>query len=213
MTDEAILETELLEDIPDDHRPDDAYIAAKLRVDNEFKRRVGASIQRKFKRNFQGGIGTGYTTSDEIWCHFKPTEEQLEKWIKEEGRGEARIDEHAATSGDGGDDVNQSKDDSGSRSEQDAKNQATLLSDADQEQRSEDSEGRDELPTSSRDEDKQCIRAEDQSSATQGKKGTEADGHSQAHVSAAASADASNDTPQETWLGILPSLRDGPQKS
>ena len=58
---------------------------------------MAASLQRKFKRNFQGGMGTGYTTSDEMWCFYKPSDEALQHWINEEGRGEKRIDEDRAT--------------------------------------------------------------------------------------------------------------------
>ncbi|KAH7394455.1 platelet-activating factor acetylhydrolase, isoform II-domain-containing protein [Pyrenochaeta sp. MPI-SDFR-AT-0127] len=101
MTDESILQTPLLDEIPDDHRPDDEWIAARLRVDHEFRRRMAAGLQRKFKRNFQGGMGTGYTTADEMWCHYKPTDEELTKWIEEEDRGEKRIDEDGAIQGRG----------------------------------------------------------------------------------------------------------------
>jgi len=92
-------------------------------------------MQRKFKRNFQGGMGTGYTTSDEVWCHFKPTMEQLEKWIKEEGRGEARIDEKSAVQGD----TDLSTDSDGDRS----KNGGAIgLSDADEDERVNDMEAK-----------------------------------------------------------------------
>jgi platelet-activating factor acetylhydrolase len=209
MTDESILRTEILEDIPDDHRPDDEWIAAKLRVDHEFKRRMGASIQRKFKRNFQGGMGTGYTTSDEVWCHFKPTEEQLEKWIKVEERGEKRIDEQAATRGDGGDAVVHTGENANSTDVGDS-DQTTSLSDADQDSRRDDSEGREGVTC---DGETQNDRPAVQSSAPQSRKGDEASGHTQANVSAATADDTSNNAPTDTWLGILPALRDGPQQA
>jgi len=207
MTDESILHTEIIEDIPDDHRPDDEFIAAKLRVDHEFKRRMGAGIQRKFKRNFQGGMGTGYTTSDEVWCHFKPTEEQLEKWIKDEERGQKRVDEQAATRGDGGNATVHTGDDPGSKEGDDADDQPTLLSDAEQERRRDSSEGQQEVSTG-RDtqHDHPAVRSS-------GSRGNEADGSRQANVSAATADDTSNDASPETWLGILPALRDGPQQA
>jgi platelet-activating factor acetylhydrolase len=97
MTDEHILETPLTEETPDDHRPDDEWIAARLRVDNPFRRRIASGLQRKFKRNIRESTGEGYTTSDEMWCFFKPTDEKLQEWIDKEERGEKRIDEGHAT--------------------------------------------------------------------------------------------------------------------
>jgi platelet-activating factor acetylhydrolase len=189
MTNESILQTEILEELPDEHRPDDEWIAARLRVDHEFKRRVAAGLQRKLKRNFQGGMGTGYTTSDEVWSHFKPTEEQLEKWINEEGRGEARIDEQAAMRGKRPDAASE---DSSSESDHNKDGEITSLSDADAERQCDDSE----VHTASL-EDK-----EEQSSSWQ----------VPIDASAATAGDASNDAPQDTWLGMLPALRDGPQQ-
>lgn len=95
MTDECILQTDLLDEIPSEHRPDDEWIAARLRVKHEFRKRVAAGLQRKVKRKFWGGMGTGYTTSDEVWCHYKPTENQLRRWIEQEHKGETRIDEQS----------------------------------------------------------------------------------------------------------------------
>ncbi|RAR01732.1 platelet-activating factor acetylhydrolase [Stemphylium lycopersici] len=97
MTDEHILQTPLMEETPNEHRPNDQWIAARLRVDNEFRTRMAAGIQRKFKRNLKGGTEAGYTTSDEMWCFFKPSDEALKKWIDNEDRGEKRIDESHAT--------------------------------------------------------------------------------------------------------------------
>jgi platelet-activating factor acetylhydrolase len=170
MTDESILQTELLKEMPNDHRPDDQWIAARLRVDHEFKKRMVAGVQRKVKRNFQGGMGTGYTTSDEVWSHFKPTEEQLEKWINEEHRGETRIDEKSAMEGNPGDATDDSADSSGLGSCSIKDGQAISQSEADEGQRP-------------------------------------------ATASAATAENTSNDAPQDTWLGVLPALRDGPQQA
>jgi platelet-activating factor acetylhydrolase len=89
MTDESLLATDLLQEIPDEHRPTDQWIAAKLRVDHEFRTRVAAGMQRKFKRNLKGQ--RSYSTEEEVWMHFKPDTEKLENWINEEGRGEERV--------------------------------------------------------------------------------------------------------------------------
>lgn len=98
MTDEDLLNTELLEEMPTEHRPTDQWIAAKLKVPHEFRTRLTAGMTRHFKRNEKGE--TVYSTGDEVWMHFKPTEEELERWIKVEDRGEERIDsEHATKQG------------------------------------------------------------------------------------------------------------------
>lgn len=97
MTDEHILQTPLMEETPNDNRPDDEWIAARLRVDNTFKKRLASGFQRKFKRNFRENADEGYTTSDEMWCFFKPTDEGLQKWIDNEDKGEKRIDEDHST--------------------------------------------------------------------------------------------------------------------
>ncbi|KAF2030534.1 hypothetical protein EK21DRAFT_111849 [Setomelanomma holmii] len=205
MTNESILRTELIEELPDEHRPDDAYIAAKLRVDHEFKKRVAAGLQRKLKRNFQGGMGTGYTTSDEVWSHFKPTEEQLEKWINEEGRGEARIDEQTAMKGDG---PNVASDDSNLGGDNNRDGEATSLSDADEERRRTDVERHTD---SQNDENVPRDLREVSPTAVEGKDRDTGAG-SPIYASAAAPVDASNDAPQDTWLGMLPALRDGPEQ-
>ncbi|KAJ5020930.1 hypothetical protein J3E73DRAFT_435189 [Bipolaris maydis] len=59
-------------------------------------KRLASGLQRKFKRNFRESASEGYTTSDEMWCFFKPTDEGLQKWIDNENKGEKRIDEDHA---------------------------------------------------------------------------------------------------------------------
>lgn len=205
MTDESILQTHILDEMPSDHRPDDEWIAAKLRVDHEFKKRMAAGVQRKFKRNFQGGMGTGYTTSDEVWCHYKPTEEQLEKWINQEDRGEKRIDEQSAMKGDGGDSV----DDSMSTSAVDREDQTTL-SDVDDGGLSDDTK----RATASHNNG-HIQRGEQRISSTMAEdmNGGDSGGIKPTDASADAAGDASEEAPQESWLGMLPALRDGPQQT
>jgi platelet-activating factor acetylhydrolase len=99
MTDEGLLETELLGEVPNEHRPTDQWIAAKLKVPHEFRTRLTAGVQRHFKKKSKKGEAA-YNTGDEVWMHFKPTATELEKWIKEEDRGDERIDpNHAMKSG------------------------------------------------------------------------------------------------------------------
>jgi platelet-activating factor acetylhydrolase len=209
MTDESILRTELVDELPNEHRPDDEWIAARLRVDHEFRKRIAASVQRKIKRNFQGGMGTGYTTSDEVWSHFKPTEEQLERWINQEGRGENRIDEQAAMKGDRGDTTDGTVDSSGESSESTGDGEMRPLSNADEEHWIDDSERR----TSPRGEGTTPQRQQEASSGVlEDEKHGNATGHKHTNVSAATAGDTSNDAPPDTWLGMLPALRDGPQQ-
>lgn len=95
MTDEGLLETELLAEVPDEHRPTDQWIAARLKVPHEFRTRLTTGVHRHFKHKSKMGEAK-YSTGDEIWMHFKPTATELQKWIREEDRGEERIDSNHA---------------------------------------------------------------------------------------------------------------------
>lgn len=189
MTDEHALEIPLLEEIPEEHRPDDQWIAARLRVDNEFRKRMAAGIQRKFKRNFQGGMGTGYTTSDEMWCFYKPSDEALQHWIDEEERGEKRIDEDRATA------ANEEHQDSDHRSADDAeKDESTLRSEGDGNSKDTSS------PQTQHEATSEPVRDgyhDDE------KRDVDSNG-----TSAAVGTD--EDAPANTWMGVIPTLRHGP---
>ncbi|KAF2127973.1 hypothetical protein P153DRAFT_319134 [Dothidotthia symphoricarpi CBS 119687] len=104
MTDESILDTALLDEVPTEHRPNDQWIAARLKVKNEFRTRVAARWRRRVKQVNGGKQPKGYTTQDEVWNHFKPSDQRLEDWIVKEGRGEKRIDTKHALNGEGEDD-------------------------------------------------------------------------------------------------------------
>lgn len=199
MTDEQILQTPLMEETPNEHRPNDQWIAARLRVDNEFRTRMAAGIQRKFKRNLKGGTGAGYyTTSDEMWCFFKPSDEALKKWIDNEDRGEKRIDEPHATAHDNG--VQQS-----SRPGAYEPELATSLSDAERDDktlRSEDDSGSKNTPggQTEREHSPEPVRDkfhDDEKSAS-------VDG-GQRRISAAAGP--GEEAPANTWMGAIPPLR------
>jgi len=86
MTDEGLLNTDLLEDVPSEHRPTDQWIAARLKVPHEFRTRLTAGVERHFKKKNDKGQ-TIYSTGDEIWMHFKPTKKSLDDWVEKEGRG------------------------------------------------------------------------------------------------------------------------------
>jgi len=211
MTDESILRTELIDEIPDDHRPNDEWIAARLRVDHEFRKRVAAGLQRKFKRNLQGGMGTGYTTSDEVWSHFKPTEEQLDKWINEENRGATRIDEQDAMKGDAEDITNDAgeQDDTNVTSNND---ETTLSSNAGPGQvgaMTQEKESHSDHSTLHDQHDTSVSTLQDE------ERGGTADDTTKASVAAPNANDAvtSPVAPPHTWLGVIPALRDGPQQA
>lgn len=206
MTDESILQTPILPEIPNEHRPDDEWIAARLRVDHEFKKRVAAGVQRKFKRNFQGGMGTGYTTSDEVWCHFKPTEEQLEKWIHDEDRGENRLDPQSAMDGQGEATAHSST--SEFRTASKSKEGEAASQNDDEVQRGEKSGAK----TASRSDEK-SLRSTHKASSTTSQSEDTNNATTQASTAASVpSTDgATTDAPHGTWLGMLPALRDGPR--
>jgi platelet-activating factor acetylhydrolase len=197
MTDEKILDTFLMEDIPDDHRPDDQWIAARLRVDHEFRKRVAAGLQRKFKRNFQGGMGTGYTTSDEMWCFYKPSDEDLQTWINAEDRGEKRIDEDRATApADGTQNSDHAAADgprSASPIRSDAETNESTLQDNDF--------------GSAKDDPSQQTGYEVRDRYDDAEKDTRKKSR---EVEASAAAGQGEDTPSSNWLGVFPKLRDGP---
>lgn len=77
MTDEGLLKTELLEDVPDDHRPEDEYIAARLKVPHEFRMRMLSKTERKAKRKRARGY---QKAGDEIWMHVKTDEDDVMAW-------------------------------------------------------------------------------------------------------------------------------------
>ncbi|KAL1795054.1 hypothetical protein ACET3X_006870 [Alternaria dauci] len=197
MTNEKILETPLMEDIPNEHRPTDEWIAARLRVDNEFRKRLAAGLQRKFRRNFQGGMGTGYTTSDEMWCFHKPSDEDLQKWVNAEDRGEKRIDEDRATAPT---EESQNSDHtvadalgSASHTRSDSETSGSTL-------RSND-EGDVKHGPSYRTGHEVRDRYDDAEKTTSGKSGG---------VEKSAATGQGEDAPSSNWLGVLPKLRDGP---
>jgi platelet-activating factor acetylhydrolase len=198
MTDEKILQTSVTEELPDDHRPDDEWIAARLQIDHEFRKRVAASVQRKFKRNFQGGMNTGYTTGDEMWCHYKPSDEELRKWIEEEGRGEKRLDEDNAVKGDG--------DELDNKDEHDNKHTSTLFGDAEEDGTTK----KDEMPVWRSGSRKHYTGS---SQPVQDKyHGDESNTNARNATPAAAADTASNVAPAESWLGLKHALKDGPQQ-
>ncbi|KAF2017633.1 hypothetical protein BU24DRAFT_420677 [Aaosphaeria arxii CBS 175.79] len=85
LTDEELLQTPLLDELPNLHRPDTEDIAAKLKVPNEFRTRMAAKVQRKLKRQKAHGF---YSPGDEVWMHFKTEEDELASWREKNRREE-----------------------------------------------------------------------------------------------------------------------------
>jgi platelet-activating factor acetylhydrolase len=77
LTDEELLQTQPLDQLPDENKPDNEWIAARLKIRHEFRTRVAASVQRKLKRSKEHGF---YNKGDEMWIHCKPDEEELKNW-------------------------------------------------------------------------------------------------------------------------------------
>ncbi|KAF2868604.1 platelet-activating factor acetylhydrolase, isoform II-domain-containing protein [Massariosphaeria phaeospora] len=88
LTDEELLEAALLDQLPDDHKPEDEYIAAKLKVHHEFRTRVAARVQRKIKRKKAHGF---YKPGDEMLMHFKPSKENLLKWLEKKKHADKEV--------------------------------------------------------------------------------------------------------------------------
>ncbi|KAK8229164.1 platelet-activating factor acetylhydrolase, isoform II-domain-containing protein [Phyllosticta capitalensis] len=120
---EGVLDAPLLTSVPSERRPGERWVAARLRVPNEFRERVVPRLVGKVKRAFgrvaeevkeevEGGTkenGDG-TALDEVWMHMKSDEEEVRAWreraqrererrrdtIRVVGRGE---EEHAHANG------------------------------------------------------------------------------------------------------------------
>ncbi|KND87321.1 Platelet-activating factor acetylhydrolase [Tolypocladium ophioglossoides CBS 100239] len=68
-----------------DHAPNDKWVAVRLKIDNEFSKRMKAWLRRTWRRilcdaDKGAGLGNGlhdYGEQDEIWTHLSPTEEEV----------------------------------------------------------------------------------------------------------------------------------------
>jgi platelet-activating factor acetylhydrolase len=101
LTDEKLLQADILEQIPDVQKPEDEFIAQRLKVQHEFRTRVAAKVQRKLKRKKRHGF---YNPGDEMWMHFKPELEQLRRWREknhtlDDSMGEAEMREETVEEG------------------------------------------------------------------------------------------------------------------
>ena len=76
MTNEALPNTELLENMPTEHWPDDKWIAARLKVPHEFRSKMIPQAARRIERNEKRGQRK---PGDEIRMHVR-IEEDVEAW-------------------------------------------------------------------------------------------------------------------------------------
>jgi platelet-activating factor acetylhydrolase len=68
-----------------DHRPDDKWVAARLKIPNEFSTRLRGMFQRDASLASPRGLmdqGPG----NEIWCHQSPSQDSLERYLRRHGR-------------------------------------------------------------------------------------------------------------------------------
>lgn len=185
MTDESLLQTTLTKEVPTEHRPSDEWIAAKLKVEHEVRTRLAARWRRKVKQVNGGKQPKGYDTQDEVWNHFRPSDELLEHWIKAEGKGESRLDsEHAMNGG-----------------ERDNGEQAQSSHVGQQEHSSGDAE-----VAASRDENASKSEAETRSQWSQDATGSAEEDKGARYPSSATASDG------KKRLSLFPTMRDGPNQ-
>jgi len=77
MKDEGLLQLDVLEELPDEHRPAlDKNLALKLDVPHQLRSRVLPKVQRKVKRMQNPEV----KPSDEIWVHLATTSDEMKSW-------------------------------------------------------------------------------------------------------------------------------------
>jgi platelet-activating factor acetylhydrolase len=90
--DEEILKTADAPEEPDakvslDHRPDDKWIAVRLKLENELSVRTRKWVQRKtqklFSRRRSDRTLVDWGEGNEIWMHFSPTHEEVEEHMEQ----------------------------------------------------------------------------------------------------------------------------------
>ncbi|KAI1771772.1 platelet-activating factor acetylhydrolase, isoform II-domain-containing protein [Hypoxylon cercidicola] len=83
--DEGLLRTKPLNELPRDHRPDDKFMASRLKIPNELRLRARNWLPRKPKMpvvatDIRGkpliGLVNFIAPGDEVWLHFSPDQEE-----------------------------------------------------------------------------------------------------------------------------------------
>ncbi|KAF2459473.1 platelet-activating factor acetylhydrolase, isoform II-domain-containing protein [Lineolata rhizophorae] len=78
MTSEHFLDSPVLDVKPQDHKPPDKHIAARLEVPHQVRNRVLPTVTRKMKRTAR----RSQANRDEIWMHVKASEEEVNYYLK-----------------------------------------------------------------------------------------------------------------------------------
>ncbi|KAF2205305.1 hypothetical protein GQ43DRAFT_437122 [Delitschia confertaspora ATCC 74209] len=103
MTDEELLGEDVLENIPDEHRPKSADMAEKLKIPHEFRTRLLATMQRKLKRK---PARKGPKRGGEVWMHFGTPENDVSVFVEQrrvtEGEAKKEADEEPVDDSDQG---------------------------------------------------------------------------------------------------------------
>lgn len=79
---ERILDKPCIADLPTEHKPDQKWMAVRLKLDHEARGRLVPKLRRQLKR--VGGIDG---SDSEVWMHVAPTREALEQWRRERHMG------------------------------------------------------------------------------------------------------------------------------
>jgi platelet-activating factor acetylhydrolase len=72
---ENILALPPLEDLPDEHKPDEKFIGGKLKIPHELRSRVVPKLERIAKRQV-----AEVKAADEVWMHISTSQEEVEQY-------------------------------------------------------------------------------------------------------------------------------------
>jgi platelet-activating factor acetylhydrolase len=75
-------ETEVLSD----HRPDDKWVAARLKLPNEFSVRLRGILEWNASARWPKGMVSRGGVENEIWCHQSPDRDSMERYMRRNGR-------------------------------------------------------------------------------------------------------------------------------
>jgi platelet-activating factor acetylhydrolase len=73
-------------EVPSDHRPDDKWIAARLKIPNEFSVRLRSMLEWNASARWPKGMGSQGGVGSEIWCHQSPDRGSVERYMRRNGR-------------------------------------------------------------------------------------------------------------------------------
>ncbi|KAH6650258.1 platelet-activating factor acetylhydrolase, isoform II-domain-containing protein [Chaetomium tenue] len=68
-----------------DHRPDDKWVAARLKIPNEFSTRLRSMFQRDASLASPRGL-MNQGLGNEIWCHQAPSQDSVARYLRRNGR-------------------------------------------------------------------------------------------------------------------------------